>query len=140
MPLDNKLCRIDTFCQQANIVYIIVPLLHIKAFSALIINNGFFAVVFISGNRGFRFFHCRTVFQHPHNTVYFINIPIDGAALRINPALFQKSNNVIGGCNVVLVSVFEKILQDNKGLFFLIWLAAMLGLCCLCFSCHYTTP
>ena len=62
------------------------------------------------------------VYIHPEHIPQGGNIPVDGAALRFNPALvFQIVHHISGGDGVILVRVLQKVFGNIERFHFLVF-------------------
>ena len=128
LSLRDKLCRINTLRQKANVIQVKLALTNVEALLPFVIDNQFQIIGFIMLQHLGGFIDGAILVQHQRHPVDFLNIPIDGAAFRRNGALFQIGYNVHSSCNMVFVGAAKKILQHHIGFDLLVRLLAVLGL------------
>ena len=95
LPLFNELRRIYTLGQKPDVCQVKMPLPHIKALFAPVIDNGFLTLILVQPR--FCLMHVNSVFDDKHGLVNLVDIPVDAAPLCVNPADFlQIADNVCG--------------------------------------------
>ena len=97
-----------------------MPVLHIKAFTTLIIVNQLQFLIFFIIQHFFCLLDGAFLFQHQDSSVDCFNVFINGATLGINTTGFQITHNVIGCDKMVFIRLFHKVLQNNIRLHLLV--------------------